>query len=200
LIIRFRITDEIGAIEPPCESDTLSTTAPVNVLLVRVWVSEVPTTVPDGAVLVAQVSKSASHACTLVPIATPRLVLAVPVFVKSERLFAFRSELDNVVTASAAEAAAAVAEFDALVADVLAAVAELLALVALVEALKADVAADEAEALASAAELEAATERVNAVAADVAALLAELEADVALVAALVAEVEALDACVVAIPA
>ena len=36
-----------------------------------------PTTVPVGAVLVAQVSKSASHACTLVPIARPKLVLAV---------------------------------------------------------------------------------------------------------------------------
>jgi len=67
---------------------------------------------------------------TSVPIATPKLVLAVEVFVKSDKLFAFNSEEERVVTASAAEVAAAVAELAALVADVAAAVAELLALVA----------------------------------------------------------------------
>jgi hypothetical protein len=67
---------------------------------------------------------------TSVPIATPKLVLAVDVFVKSDKLFAFNSEEERVVTASAAEVAAAVAELAALVADVAAAVAELLALVA----------------------------------------------------------------------
>ena len=49
----------------------------VSVLFVSVWVSVVPTTVPDGAVLPAQVSRSASQAWTLVPMTKPRLVLAL---------------------------------------------------------------------------------------------------------------------------
>lgn len=71
----------------------------------------------------------------------PKLVLAVAALVTSDKLFAFRSEVDKVVTASAAEVAAAEAEFAALVADVAAADAELLALVALVAALPACVVA-----------------------------------------------------------
>ena len=49
---------------------------PEIVLFVRVCVSVVPTTVPYGAVFVAQVSRSASHAWTLVPMTRPRFVLA----------------------------------------------------------------------------------------------------------------------------
>ena len=39
--------------------------------------SVVPTTVPDGAVFVAHVSRSASQACTFVPMASPRLARAL---------------------------------------------------------------------------------------------------------------------------
>lgn len=48
----------------------------------------------------------------------PRLVLAVEADTKSLKLLAFNNDVDNVVTALAAEVAAAVAELAALVADV----------------------------------------------------------------------------------
>ena len=38
---------------------------------------------------------SASYACTLVPIATPKFVLAVAAFVKSDKLFALTSLASN---------------------------------------------------------------------------------------------------------
>jgi hypothetical protein len=82
-----KVSVEVGSVRVPVLVIELITGV-VRVLLVSVCESEVPTTVPDGAVLVAQVSKSASHACTLVPIATPRLVLAVAALAKSERLLA----------------------------------------------------------------------------------------------------------------
>ena len=48
----------------------------VNVLFVNVWVSEVPTTVPEGAVVELHVAKFELNACTSVPMTTPRAVLA----------------------------------------------------------------------------------------------------------------------------
>ncbi len=60
----------------------------VRVLLVSVCVSVVPTTVPDGAVVPAHVVKLAAYACTLVPMARPKLVRAVPVFATSDKLLA----------------------------------------------------------------------------------------------------------------
>jgi hypothetical protein len=99
----------------------------------------------------------------------PKLVLDVATSVTSDKLFAFKSEVDSVVTASAAEVAAAVAELAALVAEVDAALAELLALVALVAA-----------ALAELLALVACVVAVDALAAafvsEVAALLADVEA------------------------
>jgi hypothetical protein len=52
----------------------------VSVLLVIVWVSVVQTTVQVGAVLVAQVSKSASQACTSVQITSHKVVLCAAAF------------------------------------------------------------------------------------------------------------------------
>lgn len=54
----------------------------VSVLFVSVCVSDVPTTVPEGAVLVAHVSKSASQACTSMPIAIPKAARAVEAVVE----------------------------------------------------------------------------------------------------------------------
>jgi len=89
-----KVSVEVGSVRVPVLVIELITGV-VRVLLVSVCESEVPTTVPDGAVLVAQVSKSASHACTLVPIATPRLVLAVVVLFKSDKLFVAINAPDN---------------------------------------------------------------------------------------------------------
>jgi hypothetical protein len=44
---------------------------PLIVLLVSVCVSDVPTTLPEGAVLPAKASRSGSYACTVTPMAVP---------------------------------------------------------------------------------------------------------------------------------
>jgi hypothetical protein len=119
-------------------------------------------------------SKSVDEAVAAVP--KPRLVLAVEVEVKSERLFAFNNE-DDVVTASAADCAAAVAELAAAVAELAAFVAEVAAAVAELAALVACVVAVVAEPLAEVAE-------PAAVVAELAALVAEVDAAEALEAAL----------------
>lgn len=50
---------------------------------------------PEVPLIAAIASKSASHACTFVPTATPKFVLAVEVFVKSDRLFDAINAPDN---------------------------------------------------------------------------------------------------------
>jgi hypothetical protein len=135
---------------------------------------------PSASTVITGIEVAEPYVAAVTPVVPkPKLVLAVATLVTSDKLFAFSSEVDSVVTASAAEVAAAVAEFAALVADVLAAEAELLALVA-------DVAAALALLLALVAWVEA--------------VVAEPEAAVALEAALVADVlaaEALEAALVA---
>jgi hypothetical protein len=84
-----------------------------------------------------------------VPIVKPRLPLAVLALAKSDKLFAFKAESDACPAAVDAELAAAVAEFEALVACVLAVDADVLALDAEVEASLAFVDAVEADVLAS---------------------------------------------------
>jgi hypothetical protein len=103
-----------------------------------------------------------------VPIVKPRLPLAVLALAKSDKLFAFKAELDACPAAVDAELAAAVAEFEALVACVLAVDADVLALDAEVEASLAFVDAVEADVLASPALVLA----VDALAADAVAELA----------------------------
>ena len=86
---------------------------------------------------------------TVAAVPRPKLVLAVDAETKSDKLFAFNNEVDNVVTAAAAEFAADVADAAAFVSDVAAAAAELLAFVAEVDAADAELSALVAEVDAS---------------------------------------------------